>query len=216
MKTRTTLLLILLATAAAIAQRRPADNGLSLGANASYLHPTGDMGKILKPGLGGNFDLKYRVNRVIGVGFETGYHTFKSTIGNAAYASADQSYKARLIPLLLQATFYIPSWRTTPLPYLGLHFGAYAHHIRIAQDRNDGYYDTSLSKSLFRFSPGGGIHAGVLFQLASDRCWLDLRLRADYAPKIRSQYDIDDYTTGNIGFDRMLLPGINIGLLYRF
>ncbi len=124
MKTRTTLLLILLATTAAIAQRRPADNGLSLG--------------------------------------------------------------------------------------------AYAHHIRIAQDRNDGYYDTSLSKSLFRFSPGGGIHAGVLFQLASDRCWLDLRLRADYAPKIRSQYDIDDYTTGNIGFDRMLLPGINIGLLYRF
>lgn len=218
MKTRLffPLLLLLLFATAAIAQRRSSDSGLLLGVDASYLYPTGDMGKVLKHGLGGNLNLRYLVNRVIGIGMETGYHKFKSTIGNTAYASTAQTYKANLIPLLLQATFYIPTWRRTTLPYLGLHFGAYAHYIRISQNQTEIYDGTSLSKSLFRFSPGGGIHAGVLFQLASERCWLDLRLRADYAPKIRDRYALDEYTTGNIGFNRMLIPGLNIGLLYRF
>ena len=56
------------------------DNGFLLGVNAGYSYPLGDMGKILKNGLGGNVAGKYLINHVIGIGFEAGYHSFKSKV----------------------------------------------------------------------------------------------------------------------------------------
>lgn len=190
------------------------DKGLLLGVNASYLYPTGDMGKILKNGIGGNLSVKYLINEVIGIGFEGGYYTFKSKIGEERGGKA-QDYRANLIPALLEATFYIPTWNRTTLPYLGIQFGAYMNQIKVSQ-KEDSYLSSSLSKNLFLFSPGGGVHAGVLFQLGSDRLWMDFRLRADYTPKIEDEYNIDDYTKGNIGFNKMLNIGGNIGILYKF
>ena len=77
-------------------------------------------------------------------------------------------------------------------------------------------YSSELSKNLFLFSPGAGLHGGVLFQLATDRWWMDMRIRADYVPKIEDKYELDEYTQGNIGFNKMLNIGGNIGILYKF
>lgn len=73
----------------------------------------------------------------------------------------------------------------------------------------------SFSKHLFLFSPGVGLHGGLLFQL-SDKVWMDLKVRADYVPRIDDAYEYNEYTQGNIGFNKMLNIGGNIGLLYRF
>lgn len=192
------------------------DRGFLLGINASYLYPTGDMGKILKNGLGGNITAKYLINEVIGIGFEAGYYAFKSKIGEIQH-DTEQSYKAHLLPALLEATFYIPTWNRTTLPYLGIQFGGYMTQIKITQSAP--VYSTQepdFSKKLFLFSPGAGLHGGVLFQLASDRLWMDIRLRADYVPKISEEYDKDEYTKGNIGFSKMMNIGGNIGILYKF
>ena len=48
------------------------DRGFLLGINAGYFYPTGDMGKILKNGIGGNVSAKYLINKMIGIGFEAG------------------------------------------------------------------------------------------------------------------------------------------------
>lgn len=189
------------------------DRGFLLGVNAGYTYPVGDMGKILKNGLGANLSAKYLINRVIGIGFEAGYHSFKSKmlLNNE---NTSQGYNCRMIPALLEATFYVPTWDRTILPYFGVHFGAYIIHVDITQKST--YDQQDVSKKLYLFSPGGGLHAGVLFEL-SERIYLDLKLRADYAPKIEDEYDIDELSgKGNIGFNKMLNPGVNIGLLYKF
>lgn len=191
------------------------DRGFLLGINAGYLYPTGDMGKILKNGIGGNISAKYLINDVIGIGFEGGYYAFKSKIAKEQH-STEQEYKAHLIPALLEATFYIPTWNRTTLPYLGIQFGGYINQIKVSQSAPAYSSEISMSKKLFLFSPGAGLHGGVLFQLASERWWMDVRLRADYVPKIDGEYAIDDYNKGNIGFDKMLNIGGNIGILYKF
>ncbi|MEG2276329.1 MAG: outer membrane beta-barrel protein [Odoribacter sp.] len=192
------------------------DRGWMLGVNAGYCYPTGDMGKILKNGWGGNLSAKYLINEVIGIGFEGGYYAFKSKIAQEGTGGTSQDYKAHLIPALLEATFYIPTWNRTTLPYLGIQFGGYVTHIKVSYKED--YPLTNYSKKLFLFSPGAGVHAGVLCQLASNRLWLDLKLRADYVPKIEDEYNFgeDDLTSRNIGFNKMLNIGGNIGLLYKF
>lgn len=191
------------------------DQGFLLGVNAGYLYPTGDMGKILKNGIGGNFSAKYLINRVIGIGFEGGYYGFKTKV-NLNKDNVTQDYKYHLIPALLEATFYIPTWNRTTLPYLGIQFGGYLSQVKVAHSETAYSSAPSLSKKLFLFSPGGGLHGGVLFQLASDYWWMDIRLRADYVPKIKDEYSFDEYTQGNIGFNKMLNIGGNIGILYKF
>jgi len=188
------------------------DQGLLLGIGAGYLYPTGDMGKIVKNGLGGDLSAKYLINRVIGIGFQGGYYNFKNKM-NLDNDNASQDYKCRLIPALLEATFYIPTWNRTVLPYTGIQFGAYLTYIDVS--REEQYARDAVSKKLFLFSPGAGLHIGTLFEL-SDRIWLDLRLRGDYVPKVEDEYELDEYTGGNIGFSKMLNLGGNIGLLYRF
>lgn len=191
------------------------DRGFLLGVNAGYIYPTGDMGKILKNGIGGNLSAKYLINEVIGIGFEAGYHSFqnKLTLDNA---NVSQEYKCRLIPALLEATFYIPTWNRRTLPYLGIQFGAYITNLKIAGETNS-YGESGYSKKLFLTSVGGGLHGGCLIEL-SDFVWLDLRLRADYVPKIDEEYKLndDDLTPRKTGFDKMLNIGANVGLLYKF
>lgn len=191
------------------------DRGVLLGVNAGYLYPTGDMGKLLKNGIGGNISVKYLINRVIGIGFESGYYGFKSKIIKEQH-DTKQSYKAHLIPALLEATFYIPTWNRTTLPYWGISFGGYMTQIKVSQTEPAYSSQPSLSKKLFLFSPGIGIHGGVLFQLASDHWWMDLKIKADYVPEIKDDYEFDEYTQGNIGFNKMLNLGANIGILYQF
>ena len=82
------------------------DRGFLLGINAGYFYPTGDMGKILKNG----------------IGFEAGYYGFKTKV-NLNKDDVSQKYKYHLIPVLLEATFYVPTWNRTTLPYLGIQFG---------------------------------------------------------------------------------------------
>ena len=181
------------------------DNGFLLGVNAGYSYPLGDMGKILKNGLGGNVAGKYLINHVIGIGFEAGYHSFKSKV-LLSNDNTDQDYKCRLIPVLLDASFYMPNWDHTILPYLGIHFGAYLTNI---------YGIPTLSKKLFIVSPGVGLNAGSLFEL-SEQVYLDFKIRVDYVPKVEDSYQFDENTPGNIGFDKILNIGANIGLLYKF
>ena len=196
-------------------QYRRQDHGFLLGINAGYLYPTGDMGKILKNGIGGNISAKYLINEVIGIGFEGGYYGFKSKIAKEQHAT-EQDYKAHLIPALLEATFYIPTWNRTTLPYLGIQFGGYLTQIKVNQAEEAYSSRPSFSKKLSLFSPGGGLHGGVLFQLGTDQWWMDLKVRADYVPKIEDEYELNEYTKGNIGFAKMLNIGGNIGILYKF
>ena len=190
------------------------DRGLLLGANVSYQYPTGDMDKILKNGIGANLSAKYLINNVIGIGFESGFHRFKTKI--ESNTNTNQEYKLSQIPILLEATFYIPTWNRTTLPYLGLHFGGYLTQIKVGQDKLANASETNISKKISIFSPGAGLHGGVLCQLASDYWWLDIRLRANFIPTIENEYTIDEYNTGDIGFDKMLNIGAQIGLLYKF
>lgn len=216
MKKWCTFILCFIVTAQiAHAQYYRRDQAFMLGINAGYLYPTGDMGKILKNGLGGNFSMKYLVNRVVGIGFEAGYYSFKSKIAEGR-AYDMQDYKGRVIPALIEATFYVPTWNRATLPYMGLHFGAYINNVKVSS--TDAYYpENSHSKQLFIFSPGGGLHGGVLCEL-SDKAWLDIKIRADYVPKINDEYHFkeDDLNKHSIGFQKMLNIGANIGLLYKF
>ncbi len=189
------------------------DNGFLLGINAGYSYPLGDMGKILKNGLGGNVSAKYLINNAIGIGFEAGYHSFKPKV-LLSNDNTDQDYKCRLIPMLLEASFYMPNWDRTILPYLGIHFGAYITNVKVSR-RSDIYGIPDLSKKLFIVSPGVGLNAGSLFEL-SEQVYLDLKIRVDYVPKVDDSYQFDENTPGNIGFDKIMNIGANIGLLYKF
>lgn len=208
------ILCLLFITQATTAQYyRRGDSGFMLGVNAGYTYPLGDFGKMTKHGLGGNVSAKYLINRVIGIGLEAGYHSFKADI-NLTNANTDQEYKARLIPVTLEATFYIPTWDRTILPYLGIHFGAYITNISV-NTKNAGYGETNVSENLYLISPGAGPDLGVLFEL-TEKIMLDIKIKGDYVHKIKSEYEIDEYTQGNIGFDKMMNLSASIGLLYRF
>lgn len=191
---------------------RNSDSGFLLGINAGYTYPLGDFGKINKNGLGGNLSAKYLINRVVGLGIEAGFHTFKTDItGNDNVA---QDYKCSLIPVVLEATFYIPTWDRSLLPYCGLHFGGYMTHIKIDQKSNI-YGEPGVSKKLNLFSPGIGPDIGILIEL-SEFVKLDLKVKGDYVLNIKDSYKIDDYNEGNTGFNKIMNLGVSIGLLYVF
>lgn len=197
------------------AQYNRNDTNILLGINASYLYPTGNMGKILKNGIGSNLSFKYLLNKIIGIGIESGFYRFKSKIAENQNLIS-QNYLAHLMPFLLEATFYIPTWNQITLPYAGILFGGYLTQIKIQQENTSNWSLNNISKNLFLFSPGIGLHAGILYQLASEKWWLDFRIRLDYVPKIQDEYKLNEYNYGNIGFDKMLNIGSNIGILYKF
>lgn len=195
---------------------RRSDGSFRLGVNAQYTYPLGDFGDVAKNGLGGNLSGKYLINDVIGIGFETGYHAFKQS-NKMDVQSANQTHttKYRLIPVLLEATFYIPTWDRTLLPYLGIHFGAYITNVNIKQD--DIYSpENNAKENLWLFSPGAGAHIGLLIEL-SEYVDLDIKIRGDYVPKIKDDYNRDELgNKGYTGFNKMMNIGGNIGLLYKF
>lgn len=191
---------------------RQNESGFLLGVNAAYTYPLGDFGKIAKQGLGGNLSAKYLINRVIGLGFEGGYHTFKTDI--TGRSNVTQDYKCRVIPLLVEGTFYIPTWDRTLIPYLGVEFGAYLTNIRISKEPNV-YGEEAVSEKLNLFSPAVGAHAGLLVEL-TEYVKLDIKVKGDYVLKIKDEYDINPYTKGNIGFNKMLNLTASIGLLFCF
>ncbi|MDR0982774.1 MAG: porin family protein [Culturomica sp.] len=188
------------------------ENMSLLGVSAEYKKPMGDFGDIVKNGMGINVVGKYLVNPVIGIGFEAGYHNFKADAGNTNNISQERKYN--LIPLLLEGTFYIPNWDRTLLPYLGVHFGGNLLNVKIEQSSID-YESRNISKSINRFVIGGGLHAGVLLEM-SEFFSLDIKLKYDYIPGIDDKYEIDDYNSGLLGFDKITDVGISLGLLYRF
>ena len=118
------------------------DRGFLPGINAGYFYPTGDMGKILKNGIGGNVSAKYLINKMIGIGFEAGYYGFKTKV-NLNKDDVSQKYKYHLIPVLLEATFYVPTWNRTTLPYLGIQFGGYFSQLDVGRQYTG--YSASLS-----------------------------------------------------------------------
>lgn len=189
------------------------ESSFLLGINAGYTYPLGDFGKVAKNGLGGNISAKYLINNVIGIGFEVGYQTFKSNLP-LNRENTQQEYKSSIIPLLFETTFYIPTWDRSILPYAGLHFGAYIVNVNVKK-KSDIYDDESVSKNIYRFSPGIGPDIGVLFEL-SDKISLDLKVRGDYVVKIDDEYDINENKKGSIGFQKVMNIGANIGLLFKF
>lgn len=192
------------------------DGSFRLGINAQYTYLLGDFSDVAKNGLGANISGKYLINDVVGIGFETGYHAFKQG-DKLEIQSSNQSHtvKYRMIPALFEGTFYIPTWNRTLLPYLGVHFGAYLLNINIKQD--DVYSpENNAKENLWHFSPGVGAHAGILIEL-TEYVDLDIKIRLDYVPKIKAEYDLDELgNKGNIGFDKLMNPAANIGLLYKF
>lgn len=216
MKNWMCILIALLAVQITDAQYRRRDGGFMLGVNVQYTYPTGDFGEVAKSGMGGNVSGKYLVNEVIGIGFEAGFHAFKQS-DKMAVQSETQTHKTtyRLMPVLLEGTFYIPTWDRTLLPYLGIHFGAYIANINVKQA--DVYSpENNADEKLWRFAPGAGVHLGLLIEL-TPFVSLDIRAKGDYVPKIKDDYDRDDYgNKGYLGFDKMMNVGGNVGLLYRF
>ncbi|MDL2251504.1 porin family protein [Odoribacter sp. OttesenSCG-928-J03] len=211
MKKITITLLVILSCFCASAQYYYKESGFLLGVNAEYKHPLGDFGKMNKYSLGVNIAGKYLINRAIGLGFEIGYHPFKTDAKNSS--SVSQDLKTNLIPILFETTFYIPTWDRTLLPYLGLHFGGYLTNIKVKQAGL--YGESNVSKKINRFAIGIGPHVGLLVEL-SEFIKLDIKLRGDYVPKIKKSYDIDDYTTGSLAFDKIINIGLSAGLLYTF
>lgn len=217
MKTAIYLMIFLMTATITEAQYyRRGEGGFRLGINAQYTYPLGDFGEVAKNGLGGNLSGKYLINDVIGIGFEVGYHAFKQG-DKLENQSSNQTHttKYKLIPVLLEGTFYIPTWDRTLLPYFGIQFGAYVTNINVRQ--SDVYSpENDAKENLWRFSPAVGAHAGLLIEL-TEYVSLDIRIRGDYVPKIKDDYDRDEWgNQGNIGFDKMLNIGGNIGLLYKF
>ena len=207
----TVILLACIISAVEAQYYRRGNSSFLLGANAAYSVTTGDFGKIAKNGIGANLSARYLINEVIGLGFETGFHNFKSKIGSNATTLQDNKYRA--IPVLLEATFYIPTWDRTLLPYFGVHFGGYMTLITVSK-QNQGYEGSSIEKKLNSFSPGGGPHAGLLIEL-NNLLKLDIRLRGDYIANIEDDYS-DEYQTNKTGFDKILNFGGSLGLLYTF
>ena len=121
---------------------------------------------------------------------------------------------SKLRRVVIETTFYIPTWDRTLLPYCGLHFGGYMTHIAINQ-KSSLYGDASVSEKLNLFSPGIGPDIGILIEL-SEYVKLDLKVKGDYVLNIKEEYKIDDYTRGNIGFNKIMNLGLSIGLLYTF
>lgn len=189
------------------------ESGFLLGINAGYTYPLGDFGKINKNGLGGNLSAKYLINNVIGLGFEAGYHSFKNDI--TGRNEVTQDYKCTLIPLVVETTFYIPTWDRSILPYFGLHFGAYMTSIKINKSADIYNQQKDVSKKITHVSPGIGPDIGVLIEL-SEYIKLDIKVKGDYVYNIKDTYDIDEYTQGNIGFKKMMNLGASIGFLYTF
>ncbi|WP_338150544.1 hypothetical protein [Odoribacter lunatus] len=87
-------------------------------------------------------------------------------------------------------------------------------HIAINQ-KSSLYGDASVSEKLNLFSPGIGPDIGMLIEL-SEYVKLDLKVKGDYVLNIKEEYKIDDYTRGNIGFNKIMNLGLSIGLLYTF
>ncbi|WP_372752964.1 outer membrane beta-barrel protein [Labilibaculum sp.] len=193
------------------------DKTWMLGASVGYQHPTGDFGDYAKSGPVFRLNGLRMLSRKVAVGAELGCSLFgQSDIWDVGYASA-YDVKYYLFSAQVKASYFFDTWDRDFRPYISgaLGYFQYRNVIEFMSVNSSDETKNTLKENKMGLTP----ILGFLYHL-SDNWTFDMNLRytyiLDFSGYITTQdEDGDDYEY-YLGFDKIALPEISVGLYYRF
>lgn len=189
-----------------------------LGASVGYQYPLGDFGDQAKAGPSFRVTGQLMLNKKIGVGAEVGY----SMLGQGDFWNGNHVGKYDVNYYILSAqvkgTFYFDAWDRDFKPYASLAFGYFFYQSSIDFTAFSG--GTSDQKRTIKENKVGLTPiVGFLYNI-SDNLSFDMNLRYSYIPDFPESVTAKDEFGENyqyfLGFDKISLPELSLGLFYKF
>ncbi|MBI9056907.1 MAG: porin family protein [Labilibaculum sp.] len=194
------------------------DGKFLIGASVGYQYPLGDFGKQAKAGPSFKAIGQMMLNKKIGVGAELGYSTLgQDDFWNGSHlGNYDVNYS--ILSAQLKGSFYFDTWDRDFRPYATLAFGYFLYRNEI------GFISTSSGsvnqkRTIKENKVGLTPIVGFLYHL-SDQWSFDMNLRYTYIPDfpqtVDAKNELGETYQYYLGFDKISLPELSIGLFYRF
>lgn len=194
------------------------DGRFLIGASVGYQYPLGDFGKQAKAGPSFKGIGQMMLNKKIGVGAEFGY----SALGQDDFWNGNNlgNYNVNyyIASAQLKGSFYFESWDRDFRPYASLAFGYFLY-----RNKND-FISTSggsadQKRTIKENKVGLTPIVGFLYHMSAQ--WsFDMNLRYTYIPSfpesVTAKNELGETYPYYLGFDKISLPELSIGLFYRF
>lgn len=211
------LLVVVCFTTNANAQYYKGENFL-IGASVGYQYPLGDFGKEAKAGPSFRATGQMMLNKKIGVGAELGYSFLgQDDFWNGSHlGNYDVNYY--IASAQLKGSFYFDSWDRDFRPYASLAFGYFLYRNKIDFiSTSGGTYNQkrTIKENKVGLTP----IVGFMYHI-SNQWSFDMNLRYSYIPDFPNSVDAENEVGETyqyyLGFDKISLPELSIGLFYRF
>ena len=194
------------------------DQTYFIGGSVGYQYPLGDFGDQAKAGPSFRLTAQKMLNKKLSVGAELSY----SLLGQDKFWDGSHLGKYdvdyNIGSALLRASYYFDSWYRDFRPYASLSFGYYYYRNKIdftATSGGTSNQDRTITENKVGLAP----NVGFLYHL-SDSWSFDMNLRFTYIPNFPdSVSEKDEYGETYqyfLGFDKISLPELSVGLFYRF
>lgn len=194
------------------------DGKFLLGASIGYQYPLGDFGDQAKGGPVFRVAAQMMLNKKLGVGAEVGYSLLGQDDfwnGNH-FGNYDVNYN--FVSAQVKGSYYFDSWDRDFRPYASLAFGYFHYQNSISFISTSGGTENQ-KRTIKENKVGLTPIIGFLYHLSSS--WsFDMNLRYTYIPDfpeaVTAKNENGESYPYYLGFDKISLPELSIGLFYRF
>jgi len=189
-----------------------------LGASVGYQYPLGDFGDQAKGGVPLRLTGQMMLNKKIGVGAEIAYSLMgQDDFWNGSHlGNYDVNYN--IASAQLKGSYYFDSWDRDFRPYASMAFGYFHYQNSIKFISTSGGTENQ-KRTIKENKVGLTPIVGFLYHLSSTLSF-DMNLRYTYIPDFPESVSAKDENGESypyfLGFDKISLPELSIGLFYRF
>ncbi|WP_461640090.1 outer membrane beta-barrel protein [Labilibaculum euxinus] len=191
---------------------------LLVGASVGYQYPLGDFGDQAKGGPAFRVTGQMMLNKKIGVGAEIAYSILgQDNFWNGNhFGNYDVNYN--IASAQFKGSYFFDSWDRDFRPYTSLAFG-YFHYQNSISFISTSVGNLNQKRTIKENKVGLTPIIGFLYNLSST--WsFDMNLRYTYIPDFPETVTANDENGDPyqyfLGFDKISLPELSIGLFYRF
>lgn len=210
------LLLILMCTSICMYAQWDRKTKFVLGAGLNYSYPLGDFSKQANSGFGIELNGAYILNRKLSVGVEVSYSILPQD--DLWRTNSNDSYEVdyNLASLFFNGTYFIDAWDQDFKPYVAIGFGYFMYRQKLNYNSTNEYNPQQYTIKIDKV--GISPIAGFMYYLSRDLL-IDTSIKFTYIPGIPKTVEHPYKDNGEryyLGFEKILMPKLSLGIKYSF
>jgi len=210
------LLLFLICNSIFLYAQWDRDTKYIIGAGLNYSYPLGDFNKNANSGFGIELNGAYVLNKKLAVGMEVSYcklpqDDFWRTNNNNSY---EVDYN--LATIFLNGTYFLDAWDIDFKPYLSIGFGYFMYKQDLKYDSTNIYESHQYTVKINKVGISPII--GFMYYLNKNLLF-DANVKFMYIPGIPNSVAHPYKENGErllIGFKKIIMPRLSVGIKYSF